>query len=77
MRKRHLIAGCVLIVGMIMISSSVIASIMHFTLPLGNPLFGGIGVLLLIAGLLVLITEILESLLTRGQTALVDGLQAG
>jgi hypothetical protein len=47
------------------------------TLPLGNSLVGGIGVLLLIIGLIVLITEILESFLTRGQTMLVDGLQAG
>lgn len=60
-----------------MIASSIIASISHLALPLGNALVGGIGVLFLIVGLLVLITEILESFLTRGQVALVDGLQAG
>ena len=60
-----------------MIASSLIASIAHLALPLANALVGAIGVLFLIVGLLVLIAEILESFLSRGQVALVDGLQAG
>ena len=77
MRIRLLITSCILAIGVTMIVSSVIASILRDALPLGNSLVGGIGVLLLIIGLIVLITEILESFLTRGQTMLVDGLQAG
>ena len=77
MRKRLLIGGCILVIGLIMIASSMIAFISHLALPLVNALVGGIGVLFLIAGLLVLIAEILESFLSRGQVALVDGLQAG
>ena len=77
MRIRLLIASCILAIGVTLIVSSVIGSILRDMLPLGNSLVGGIGVLLLIIGLIVLITEILESFLTRGQTMLVDGLQAG
>ena len=77
MRKRLLTGGCILVIGLIMIASSIIASISHLALPLANALLGGIGVLFLIVGLLVLIAEILESFLSRGQVALVDGLQAG
>ena len=77
MRMRFLIASCILAIGVTLIVSSVIGSILRDTLPLGNSLVGGIGVLLLIIGLIVLITEILESFLSRGQTMLVDGLQAG
>ena len=77
MRMRFLIASCILAIGVTLIVSSVIGSILRDTLPLGNSLVGGIDVLLLIIGLIVLITEILESFLSRGQTMLVDGLQAG
>lgn len=77
MRRRLLIAGCILAAGLLSIASSLIASILHDSLPLGNSLVGGIGVLLVIVGLLVFITEIFEAFLTRSQTALVDGLQAG
>jgi hypothetical protein len=77
MKKRLLIAGCIIAIGLILIASSITASILRDTLPLGSSLLGGIGVLLLIVGLLLLISEIFESLLTRGQTMLVDGLQAG
>ena len=37
----------------------------------------GIGVLLLVLGLVLLIAELMEAWLSRGQRALVDGLQAG
>ena len=77
MKKRLLIAGCIIAIGLILIASSITASILLDTLPLGNSLLGGIGVLLLIVGFFLLISEIFESLLTRGQTMLVDGLQAG
>ena len=77
MRKRLLTGGCILVIGLIMIASSIIASISHLALPLANALVGGIGVVFLIVGFLVFIAETLESFLSRGQVALVDGLQAG
>jgi uncharacterized BrkB/YihY/UPF0761 family membrane protein len=36
-----------------------------------------VGVLLCVVGFVLLITELLETWLSRGQKALVDGLQAG
>jgi hypothetical protein len=53
------------------------ASVSHYLLPLGNILMTAVGIPLLAFGLIVLITEILEGLLSRSQAALVDGLQAG
>lgn len=43
MRIRLLIASCILAIGVTMIVSSVIASILRDALPLGNSLVGGIG----------------------------------
>lgn len=40
-------------------------------------LLAALGVLMLVVGAVLLITELMESWLTRGQSALVDGLQAG
>jgi hypothetical protein len=36
-----------------------------------------VGIVLIIVGLVLLVTEIMETWLTQGQSALVDGLQAG
>jgi len=38
---------------------------------------GAIGSILLVVGFVLLITELMETWLSRGQRALVDGLQAG
>jgi len=47
------------------------ASFLTWVIPLAA------GVLLCLAGLVLLMTELLEAWLSRGQKALVDGLQAG
>jgi len=41
------------------------------------PILATVGALMLIIGLLLLITEFMENWLSKGQPALVDGLQAG
>jgi len=54
-----------------------------FSLAVHNAAFGEVpvvavaGAVLLAVGLLLLITELMESWLSKGQAALVDGLQAG
>jgi hypothetical protein len=46
--------------------------------PFANvPILAAAGALLLVIGVLLLITELMENWLTKGQAALVDGLQAG
>jgi len=47
------------------------ASMLNWLIPLG------VGAFLIIAGFVLLITELLETWLSKGQRALVDGLQAG
>jgi len=47
------------------------ASLLNWVIPVA------VGVLLCVAGFVLLIMELLETWLSRGQKALVDGLQAG
>lgn len=63
--------------GFVLATGGLMATISHYVLPLGNVVMATVGILMLAAGLIVLITEVLELWLTRGQAALVDGLQAG
>jgi predicted tellurium resistance membrane protein TerC len=72
MKKRLLIASLIFAIGLFLIAYSALAPIVQW-----NLLLLGAGIVLLIVGVLLIATELLESLLTRGQRALVDGLQAG
>ncbi len=45
--------------------------------PLNPTALAAGGVVFLIVGVLILVADLFETLLSRGQTALVDGLQAG
>ena len=49
----------------------------HYATYASVPILATAGGLMLIVGLLLLITELMENWLSKGQTALVDGLQAG
>ena len=76
MRARVVIAVIMVVAGMFLAAVSVLAMIegaswLNWIIPLG------IAGILCIAGFVLLITELLETWLSRGQKALVDGLQAG
>lgn len=77
MRARRLLGASLTILGFVLATGALMASVSHYLLPLGNILMTAVGIPLLAFGLIVLITEILEGLLSRSQAALVDGLQAG
>jgi len=77
MKKRLMIASSILAIGLFLIAYSALAPIAQWPPPTENLLLLGAGIVLLIVGVLLVVTELLESLLTRGQRALVDGLQAG
>jgi len=64
-------------VGAALLTLAVGSFFVHYSFSLNWTITGGIGAVLLIVGVLILITELFEVWLTRGQTALVDGLQAG
>lgn len=63
--------------GIVFIALSIGSMIAHYTPSLNPTILSVLGALLLVIGLLLLITELMETWLSRGQTALVDGLQAG
>ena len=67
----------VVALGIVLIALSVGSMLLHLIPFPGIPLIGVVGVLLLVVGLLLLVTELVENWLSKGQAALVDGLQAG
>ena len=77
MRARRLLGGSLTVFGFVLATGALIATISHYVLPLSNVVMAAVGILLLAVGLILLITETLELWLSRGQAALVDGLQAG
>jgi hypothetical protein len=61
--------------GIVLIAFAIVLMLIHYALFV--PVLGAAGALLLVIGVLLLITELMEDWLSKGQTALVDGLQAG
>jgi hypothetical protein len=77
MRSRRLIGHTLAGLGLVLAATSLSAAILQYALPIGIGWLVVLAVLLLLIGLIVLITELLERWLSRSQAALVDGLQAG
>ncbi len=63
--------------GIVLIAFAIVTMLTHYALFANVPVLGAAGALLLVIGVLLLITEHMEDWLSKGQTALVDGLQAG
>jgi hypothetical protein len=63
-------------IGIVLIILSIIEMVTHYGLPLHPVILGVVGVLLLALGLFLFLTSFFE-VLSRSQTALVDGLHAG
>jgi len=76
LRARRTVALVTITVGMIFLVLFVLALVSRES-GLNSWLFAVAGIVLLIIGLAFFITDRLEALLSGGQTALVDGLQAG
>jgi len=66
-----------IVLGIALVAFAIGSMIAHYSSPLNVPVLGAVGAVLALIGLLLLITELMEMWLSRGQTALVDGLQAG
>jgi hypothetical protein len=62
--------------GISLIALAIGSMLIHYTAYASVPILAA-GALMLIVGLLLLITELMENWLSTGQTVLVDGLQAG
>lgn len=63
--------------GISFIALAISSMLTHYAAYVSVPILATAGALMLIIGLLLLITEHMENWLSKGQTALVDGLQAG
>lgn len=77
MRARRLVGLSLTALGLVLVAAALSAGILHYALPIDTGWLAVLAVLLLVIGLIVLITELLEGWLSRSQAALVDGLQAG
>jgi uncharacterized membrane protein len=76
LRPRVIFSVIMIFVGLVLVVFS-IAFMMAHAPPLNWIVLASLGVLLIAAGVVLLITDLMETWLTRGQSALVDGLQAG
>ncbi len=72
-----MIALIIMMLGVVLVAFSIGSMLAHFSSFPSIPVLGAAGAILFVVGLLLLVTEIMESWLSKGQTALVDGLQAG
>ena len=77
MRHRKIIAVILLLVGLLMFVAGVASWLLGLLLPINSTVMIICGIALSAAGLIIFITDLFEAWLSRGQSALVDGLQAG
>ena len=70
-------AFILIVLGLVVVAASIGELVLGHTTIMNIVISGVIGATLLVAGLILLVTTILETWLSRTQTALVDGLQAG
>jgi hypothetical protein len=77
LRTRGVVAIVLVALGISLIGLAIGSMLSHYAAYVSVPILATAGALMLIIGLLLLITELMENRLSKGQTALVDGLQAG
>jgi len=77
LRTRGILALGMMTLGIVLIAFAIVSILTHYALFANVSVLGAVGALLLVIGVLLLITELMEDWLSKGQTALVDGLQAG
>lgn len=74
---RKMVSVILVLLGLVILIGNLVSWIVGIHFPLNSTLEMILGVLLLLVGVLIFITEMFESWLSHGQAALVDGLQAG
>jgi uncharacterized membrane protein len=77
LRTRGIVAVTLIALGIFLIATAIGSMLTHFATFGSAPLLAAGGAVVFIIGLLLLITELMENWLSKGQAALVDGLQAG
>jgi multisubunit Na+/H+ antiporter MnhE subunit len=77
MRAKKIASGILILFGFGVLVTSLVSWMLRLPVRFNSPLVAVVAAFLIAIGVLVLITEMFESWLNRGQAALVDGLQAG
>jgi ABC-type transport system involved in cytochrome c biogenesis permease subunit len=77
MKVRKVVYVILVFLGLVILIGNLVSWIVGTHFPLNSTLEMILGVLLLLVGVLIFITERFESWLSHSQAALVDGLQAG
>ena len=77
MRAKKIASGILILFGFGVLVPSLVSWMLRLPVRFNSPLVAVVAAFLIAIGVLVLITEMFESWLNRGQAALVDGLQAG
>jgi len=77
LRTRGIVALGLMTLGIVLIAFAIVSMLTRYVLFANVLALGAAGALLLVIGVLLLITELMADWLSKGQTALVDGLQAG
>jgi hypothetical protein len=77
LRSRIAIALILVVLGVVLVAASIGQLVTGHTASMNIVTTGVVGAVLLIAGIMLLIVAILETWMSRSQTALVDALQAG
>jgi hypothetical protein len=76
LRKRGIVGLFMIMLGMVLLVLTIGSIVTHFSGLSVIPVLAIVGILIIV-GLLLLVTELIEGWLSKGQAALVDGLQAG
>jgi hypothetical protein len=77
LRTRGLVGVALIALGICLIAVAIASILTHFKIFAGATMLAIAGTVVFIIGLLLLMTELIENWLSKGQAALVDGLQAG
>ncbi|MGA2784134.1 MAG: hypothetical protein ABSF09_05495 [Candidatus Bathyarchaeia archaeon] len=72
-----MISRILVVVGLLMLAAGLGSWLLGMSLPVNSTVIVILGTAALVVGLIMFVTELFESWLSRSQSALVDGLQAG
>ncbi|HYW01870.1 MAG TPA: hypothetical protein VE862_10390 [Candidatus Acidoferrum sp.] len=77
MKKRRGVSGILFVLGVVLVMWGVFQWLFSSVFTFDDTVLMMCGAVLVVVGILILIADLFEAFLSHGQTALVDGLQAG
>ena len=77
LKKRRVVSGILFVLGVVLLMWGVFQWLFSSVFTIDDTVLMMCGAVLVVVGILILIADLFETFLSHGQTALVDGLQAG